>query len=136
MWFITGLLGAALGYFAGWFFDLGFVSWIFAYFGFFIGKGIEEGTNILENILFYLIPLKDYRPECPNCKVRGGIEIKETKTLSKDNFVNNREIRYEDGKRPDYKREFWYVGEEQVFFKCNKCAHEYSEIRPYKRQIF
>lgn len=69
MWLITGALVAALGYFVGWFFDLGFVSWIFAFFGFFIGKGIEEGTNILENILFSLT-VQDYRPECPNCKVR------------------------------------------------------------------
>lgn len=139
MWLITGLLVAAVGYFVGWFFDLGLISWILAWFGFFIGKGIEEGTNILENILFYLaVSGRDYslEPECPNCKVRGGVEIKDAKTLSKDNFVNNREIRYEDGRRPDYKREFWYVGEEQEFLKCNKCGHEWSKIRTYKRQIF
>ena len=72
---------------------------------------------------------------CSNCKVRGGIEIKETKTLSRDKFTNTRRSRYKDG--GGYSRkELWYVGEEQVFFKCNKCGHEYSEIRPYKRQIF
>lgn len=138
MWLITGLLVATLGYFVGWFFDLGLISWILAFFGFFIGKGIEEATNILENILVYLTvrAVRDYGPECPNCGVRGGVEIKDTKTLSKDNFVNNREIRYEDGRRTEYEREFWYVGEEQEFLKCNKCGHEWSKIRKYKRQIF
>lgn len=132
MWFIAGLLGAAVGYFAGWFFNFWeFVNWILAFIGFFIGRAIQDSLETRKFVADYKLG-----PECPNCKVRGGVEIKETKTLSRDNFVNNREIRYKDGGTHYVNREFWYVGEEQVFFKCNKCGHEYSKIKPYKRQIF
>lgn len=134
MWLIAGLLGATLGYFVGWFFNFWeFVNWILALFGFIIGyvigKEIQERSEIADYIL------ERECPTCPNCKVRGGIEIKETKTLSRDKFTNTTRSRYKDGGGHSTK-ELWYVGEEQVFFKCNKCAHEYSEIKPYKRQIF
>lgn len=115
MWLITGLLGAAVGYFAGWFFNLSqFVNWILTFIGFVIGAMIGADTRL----------------QCPNCKSRDYVEHKETKILSEQKNTST------DIHTEYIKTEHFSVGEEQLFFKCNKCKHEWNEVKPYKRRLF
>lgn len=73
MWFIAGLLGAAIGYFAGWFFNFWeFVNWILALFGFILGYAIGKEIQKRSEIADYILECEC--PMCSNCKVRGGIE--------------------------------------------------------------